>query len=146
MTPDERDELLADALGGELDDLGLERLDAARRADPTFAAEHDALERALAMVRDLPGPGKSTMRQPERRRWPRTALRYAAAIAVAFVAGWIVRGAPAPSEPELDEAVVSNDVQQDVDAWRERAGTAWSRQAGRSGLARSLITIAEAGR
>lgn len=111
MTHEEFERLLADELGGEIEPADAARLAQALQADPRraeIAAQLYATRDALAA--GVPSPQRSETRlshtaapwsapAPRRLRLPTAVLRYAAAIALAFGAGfWSAGYAPRPSD------------------------------------------------
>ena len=105
--------LLADALGGELSSVQRAGFDGHVRDCARCRREFESASAAISAMRSLPGPPVATagfaqdrfdsmvgIASSETRRYAalwRPVLRYAAAIAIAFVAGYVVRAGLAPS-------------------------------------------------
>ena len=158
MNCNEFEQLLADALGGELKESDraafedhLSRCDACRK-------EHDSLRGAVQRIEslpaargvsvrrvgdqlilttaDAPGAGTSTLL-----RWSRGFMRYAASVLIAFAAGYAVHGMK-PATPGI------NRPSTEPAAYTVQSALAFqfSRNPERSDLAKGLIAMYDAGR
>ncbi len=150
MNRDQAKDLLADYLGGELDDVRRREFEAHLAGDPDLAAEVDGLRRALAAMRALDASAATptlTNTSP-RTKLPRalTLLRYAAIIVFAFGAGYLTRHLAKGHLDQVRSGVVQPRAQEPAENWETRVAVAYARQAGRSGLARSLVALAQATR
>lgn len=149
MIRDEANELMADYLGGELSPADRSRFQAYLKTDPQLAGEVTELERTLATLRTLDAPGdvphpRTAARHPRAPRWRIAAvLRYAAAVAIAFLAGYTLRGPAAQSPVPSPTRLVRNDAPDSRWTFQHRVAEAYSRRANGSGLGRSLVALAE---
>jgi len=137
MTPD-HDDLLADYLGDELSADDRHRFEAMQRDDAELAARVEGMRGAIEVLRTLDAGREQTdgvSRKPARSRG--RGLRYAAAIALAFAAGWAVRSLWSPT-PDVTPAPGA------PTPWERRLASAWDDQADQAPLARSLLAFARA--
>lgn len=150
MNPDEVKDLLADYLGDELSPGDRQRFEQYLTSDPDFAAEVETLRRTLSAMRSLEVPGQwSAPGIPAARTRAfraATLLRYAAVILLAFTGGFLVRGqSDIESEPAPPSVVEPERRPRQHDLQR-RFASAYTRNADKSGLARSLVALAQATR
>ena len=149
MNRDEANELMADYLGGELSPADRLRFEAYLNTDPELAGEVAGLERTLATLQQLDAPGNVAQPRTEAnhtgapRWWIAAALRYAAAVAIAFLAGYSLRGPAAESPVSSPTRLVRNDAPDSRSTYWHRVAVAYSRRANGSGLGRSLVALAE---
>jgi len=168
MTHDQAQEMLADYLGGELDESQKQQFEAYLTGDPALAAEVDSLRRTLAAMRAIDEPVTAPVpwdgTPPARTDDPRASgaddrtvwkhgrmavlLRYAAIIVFAFGAGFLANaGARGPGVTTPSSVVEPAPKNQDrARQWETRIAVAYAKQPGRSGLARSLVALARAAR
>jgi anti-sigma factor RsiW len=152
MNADEIKAMLADYLGDELGPEDRRRFEEYLDTDREFAAEVASLRCTLDDMRSLKVPGEDAFAPPpraaERRAWPVPVLRYAAVILLAFAAGFFARGwssgevASSVSPP----AIVDFGQEQPPASWQMRFATAYVKNTSKSGLARSLVSLAQATR
>ncbi|GEM_PF-3215661 len=132
--------LLADAIGGELGEADRSAFEDHAERCATCGAEYQSLERTLTSVRErvgAPSPGATgratSAPRPSLSGW--TAVRFAAAIALAFGAGYGLRGAGAGRSPtrvaKIPDAVT---VHQQIADAHERAPEA-------SSFAKSMLAV-----
>ena len=152
MTHDEARDMLADYLGGELDDAPRQRFENYLAGDAELAAEVESLRGALAAMRALDMPGAAPAMPEKRadfsRSAARTVLRYAAVIIFAFGAGYVTRNAASGPPDGIPSAIVQPGpkARDAAKSWETRVAIAYARQPGRSGLARALIALSHATR
>lgn len=152
MNADEIKGMLADYLGDELSPQDRQRFEEYLDADREFAAEVASLRCALDEMRSLNVPGEDAFAVPPRaaarRSWSMVLLRYAAVILLAFTAGFLARGwfseRVGPSEPS--PAIADLGQPQHPAEWQMRFASAYIQNANKSGLARSLVSLAQATR
>jgi len=150
MNPDEIKDLLADYLGDELSPSDRQRFEQYLTSDPDFAAEVEALRRTLSAMRSLevPGqwsaPGVTAARTGVARG--AILLRYAAVILLAFTGGFLVRGQSGTGSEPAPPSVVEPERPARQHDWQTRFASAYAENAGKSGLARSLVALAAATR
>jgi anti-sigma factor RsiW len=152
MNADEIKGMLADYLGDELSPEDRRRFEEYLDTDREFAAEVASLRCALDEMRSLKVPGEEAFamspRAAGRRSWPVPVLRYAAVILLAFAAGFLARGwsggevGPSVSPP----GVTDFGQGRPSPGWRMRFANAYVENANKSGLARSLVSLAQATR
>lgn len=138
MNSDELEDMLADHLAGELPPEKRAAFEKAMASDPALRAEADSLQRTLAALAAL---GE----EPVKRRAPTagpTLLRYAAAAAIAFAAGWLLRGSPVPGSAPAPAPRASGPS--DTHEWRVRFAQSYMEQPAGSDLARSLVAFSRA--
>jgi anti-sigma factor RsiW len=113
--------LMADALGGELTGQDLARFESHLSECQACRTEYQSMSATVAAMRTIPGPESKTARplpllktsgRRDRPLWMRSlaVLRYAAIIAIAFVAGYAARGvsqAPPPPGGAPDRIVTT---------------------------------------
>jgi len=107
------EEMLADALGGELSGVDRARFDGHVAMCETCRAEYESLVGAVGELRSLPA-GDSVSTAVARHAGSRRAApaplrmgavyRYAASVLIAFGAGYVMRGAPATSAESVKQA------------------------------------------
>jgi anti-sigma factor RsiW len=124
MERNEMDLLLADYLGGEMDPEARARFEKALHEDPGLAQEVAGFQATLATMHSL---GKK-----EKKR-KRHLLGYAAAVLLAFAAGFYTQTATTPKEAPPVVQSLKNDFVQ-----------AYLKQPERSTLARSLVALSHA--
>ncbi len=148
MTHDEARDMLADYLGGELDDARRRRFENYLAGDPELAAEVESLRGALAALRALDAPYAAEKQAGSSRSPIPILLRYAAVIIFAFGAGYLARNVTSgPSDSAPPGIVQPTPKARDAaKVWGTRVVTAYARQPGRSGLARALIALSRATR
>lgn len=167
MIRDERNDLLAGYLGDELPPADRQRFEDFMAADPAFAEEVAALRHTLVTLRSLDEPvgavsdrdaasrrvypgadeGGIGSRTPGNRRRAHSRiaspLRYAAAILLAFAAGYAAKSfSPAAAPPALTEPR-PNQPKPSPD-FERRFAEAYGRSSADSELARSLIALSRA--
>ena len=155
MNRDEQNELLSDALGDELESSQRERFEKLLASDRDFEKEVAGLREALAALRSLGAAGPAATPvgtiAAGRRRWrPATVLRYAAAILLAFGAGFVVRGSLVGREGPSGRVAKpmpppAGDVPAPVTVGgvEIRFADAYLSHRSSSSLARSLVAIAQ---
>ena len=145
MNADHLKDMLADYLGGELGPADRQRFEQYLAGDPEFAAEVASLRKTLSAMRSLEVPAGSVAgRAGSSRAW--AALRYAAAILLAFSAGYLVHDLAGPGGRTTAPAVVEIEQAPRRPGWETRFASAYAENAGKSGLARSLVALAQATR
>lgn len=171
MNEAERDELLAGYLGDELNEAERARFESMMAGDPELAAEAESLRRTIQAMRSLDAPGSG--RAPGSRRlagggdgsppasvtsplrvWIGAVVRYAAAIGLAFAAGYFMRGgggqealpeASASRPAERADSDIARSVPPPAGEWLQSAAEVYVSRPRGSSFARSLVAIAEAG-
>jgi anti-sigma factor RsiW len=152
MNNDELNDLLADYLGGELDEQQRATVEQRLAGDPALAQEVASLRGALDALRALDEPSATPAALAEvpaaTGHRPAAVLRYAAAILIAFAIGYVVRDRRpgAPVEPPLAGASGGSTTAVVNGGWRQDAAEAYVRYSREPGLARSLMALAHAQR
>jgi ferric-dicitrate binding protein FerR (iron transport regulator) len=150
MNADEIKGMLADYLGDELGAEDRQRFEEYVDTDREFAAEVASLRCTLDAMRSLKVPDEDVFAAPlraaARRSWSLPVLRYAAVIVLAFAAGFLARGwsgwEGGPSAPP--PAIAGLGREQPPADWQMRFADAYVRNANKSGLARALVSLAQA--
>lgn len=141
MTREELEAQMADYLTGEMpaeQRADFERLAA---ADAGLARELADLRKAQSLVATLPLPAAQSRRRAAGSTGPRTWMRFAAAAAIflAFLAGFAVRGLTAPSQPP---AVLSQRADDPTPANQAAVLRTLTANPTHSDLTRSLLALA----
>ncbi len=155
MNRDPQDPRLADYLGHEMDPAERARFEQELAVAPALAAEVAALRDTLDVMHRLDSPNRAPVAPSaggSRRATHRfsTVLRYAAAVALSFGLGYIVRDAtpshaPIP-EPKPVAQVEGQPAPRPTREWETRFARAYARNPKHSTLARSLTALAYATR
>ncbi len=132
MNCEQAEQLMADALGGELSENDRGPFKAHLVGCQRCRADDESSRAALAAMRSLPSPPQLGLRREgdrlvlsprvpgagaSARRWASTAARYAAVILLAFMLGYVARAARSPQTPHQRVAQPETDApaQQRVD-------------------------------
>ncbi len=152
MNRDPQDHRLADYLGHEMDPAARARFEQELAADTARAADVGALRDTLEVMHRLDSPNAAPTAGGSWHATLRFAvvLRYAAAVALSFGLGYLVRDAtpshvPAPdSKPavQVDRPPTARPTRE----WETRFAQAYARNPKHSTLARSLTALAYATR
>ena len=167
MEHDRAQDMLADYLGGELDEAQARQFEAHLTENPALAAEVDSLRGTLAAMRALDEPAATPAprdaaplvktdeppalpRVDNRAPWRRMSgvLRYAAVVVFAFGAGYLANAVNRGPDTSTPARVVepAPEAPDGAGLWEARVRVAYAEQHGRSGLARSLIALSRAAR
>ncbi|UCG32698.1 MAG: hypothetical protein JSU68_13655 [Phycisphaerales bacterium] len=152
MNADDIKGMLAEYLGDELSPEDRRRFEEYLDTDREFAAEVASLRCTLDDMRSLKVPGEGAFAVPpraaERRSWPVPVLRYAAVILLAFAAGFLARGwsGGEVGSSGAPPAIADFRPEQPPAGWQMRFATAYVKNTSKSGLARSLVSLAQATR
>ncbi|MCP4594685.1 MAG: hypothetical protein GY842_28465 [bacterium] len=147
MNAEEARDLLAEYLGDELDSVQQHLFEDCLAKDADLAAEVDGLRRALAAMNSLDAPGGVTARREAHqplRHWSAAMMRYAAVILFAFSAGYLTRNTADPNELASKPGIHQSTGSPEWGALETRVAAAYTQNPGRSGLARSLLALAQA--
>lgn len=148
MNREQARDMLADYLGDELEPEQKRHFEAYLTADHELAAEVDALRGTLAALRSLDVPSAMGVAPDGRRlagRRGAAALRYAAVFVFAFGAGYLANSLASGGPQSPSPAPSESWSERDFGEWESRVAAAYARHAGQSGLARSLVALAEVG-
>lgn len=136
--------LLADAIGGELRDADRRAFDEHRANCPTCDAEYRSMAETVSTLHDrLGAPAESadrlsagaSKRTSSGSRW--NLLRYAAAAAIAFGAGYGLRGTGGANAPRSN----GPDVAESMLTIQARMAMAHQRAPGASAFAKSILAV-----
>ncbi len=161
MTCEQFEQLLADAIGGELREADRPLFDAHLAACDACRREFDSLSDAVDRMHALPGPEPITLagdadrstiidgpaRAPRRPGWSaRTALRYAASILIAFSAGYachagLMLSIPAPADHIAVHPDGEGGDARSARTLRHALASAHARDPARSDLAKCLVAM-----
>ena len=152
MTRDDVQKLLPEYLAGELDAAMRATLEASLVHHPDLAAEARSLSHAISVLRSFDESDSRVLRATSRSsaaRFTFTALRYAAVIAVAFTAGFVLRGQtsslPDPVQSPAFADIDSANRTVPHTAIEQRLVEGYARGSGAgTNLGRSLIALAHA--
>lgn len=158
MTCEEFELLLADDLGGELRGSDRAAFEEHVASCATCRREHESLVGAVGRLQMLPAaPGVRVERMGDRLiltssptasgrgsrsvRWSRGLLRYAAGIALAFLAGYFAHGVTSPGATKVGPpGIVSTTASPGRDL-QSAVAMQFSRNPGRSDLAKGLLAM-----
>jgi len=158
MNCEEFELLLADELGGELADSNRAAFEDHVASCAACRREHESLVGAVGRLQSLPtAPGVRVERMGDRllltpsptasghrswsMRWSRGLLRYAAGVAIAFLAGYFARGAASPHATGVGPPGIVSTAALPGRDLQSAVATQFSRNPGRSDLAKGLLAM-----
>ena len=145
MDREKLEELMADYLGGELEPAHAAQYETALAEHPDLAGEVASLQRTLSMIRKTDGKDRPDMPLPSKKAWSRAVLPYAAALILAFTAGYFFRSIPLPFTADEHSGGLENPaVGEPLEDWTQTFAEAYTINPGASRLARSLIAFSRA--
>lgn len=139
------DQRLAEYLAGEMSADDRARFEETLREDSALAADVAELRQTLAMMSALDAEETEQPEKGVRPHFLRSAMRYAAIIAMAFVAGYAMRGGgttmPAASEPNQLALVGASSAPRS--SWEQRVARAYAHAPGGNSFGKSLIALVQ---
>ena len=136
---------MADYLGGELEPDLAAQYETALAEHLDLAEEVASLQGTLSMIRETDGRSRADRPVQPAKPWFRIVLPFAAALILAFIAGYFARTLPLPFTSDVQsEGLEDPVVAEPSEEWKQKLADAYAGRSDDSRLARSLIAFSRA--